>query len=93
MGAVRCQESTLFNSFLTTIKLQYSEGRHRAMWELLGSDSNRTELTLISSDEDAFSRVSPTEAAQFFVEKTVIGIVAPVAAPVEAEDDLFDDMA
>lgn len=84
-------EHTRFNAFLCNFKSTYSilGNRHRAAWDLIVRDG----LTLVSTQEDSGSTVTPSEAKAFLEERVVEAVAELKVDEVEEEGDMFDDMA
>jgi hypothetical protein len=88
--AVENHRHSDFNTFLReSVKAAFSSGRHKSFWGMIVNDG----VTLISSEDDPTSAVTPEAARAFISEEEIPIAAAPVAAAAVAEeDDLFGNM-
>eukprot|EP00753_Platysulcus_tardus_P006560 PLAT143.8.p2 GENE.PLAT143.8~~PLAT143.8.p2 ORF type:complete len:320 (-),score=154.07 PLAT143.8:1198-2028(-) len=81
-------EAASFNTYLSSAKAAYETGTHAAFWALVVDRG----ITLISTDENDGSEVSPEAAAEFLKAAAQAAPAAAAADDEDDDDDLFDDM-
>jgi ATP-dependent DNA helicase 2 subunit 2 len=85
-GCIQEEESESFNEFIKVLKVSYSKGKKKEMWDRIV----KNKISLICDEESNDSDIKKEESIQFLVvdEKIEKSIIKNV----EKEEDLFDDI-